>query len=100
MRFHIRGGASPTVILRGFKPHTDGDESKHASDVVVMRYARLDDGSWKAPRPEMRIRRAGPLQQRLTLAFRRLRRIRRRSRKPAAPALTIPEQPASEEAPV
>jgi hypothetical protein len=99
MRYHIRGGASPTVILRGYKAHPDGDESKHASDVVVMRYARLEDGAWKAPRPEMRLRRTGPLQQRLTLAFRRLRRIRRRGRRAAAPKIVLPEAPASEEAP-
>jgi hypothetical protein len=91
MRFHIRGGASPTVVLRGYKAHPDGDPSKHATDVVVMRYARLEDGTWKAPRPEMRLRRSGPLQQRLTLAFRRLRRMRRRGRK-AAPIAVAEEE--------
>jgi hypothetical protein len=94
MRFHIRGGAAPTIVLAGYKAKTDedGEPLKHAGDVVVMRYARLDDGTWKAPRPDMRLRRSGPLEQRLALAFRRLRRIRRRGRK-AAPRLDVPETP-------
>jgi hypothetical protein len=100
MRFHIRGGAAPTIILRDFKEKTDenGDPLKHASDIVVMRYARLEDGTWKAPRPDMRLRRTGPLQQRVTLAWRRLRR---RSRKPrVAPKVTleIPEETPAQDA--
>jgi hypothetical protein len=101
MRFHIRGGAVPTTVLPAFKAKTDenGEPLKHASDVIVMRYARLEDGTWKAPRPDMRLRRSGPLQQRLTLALRRLRRLRRRGRKAAMPAeiVEVPETP--EEAP-
>ena len=88
MRFHIRGGATPTVVFPNYKAPADGEVAKHASDVVVMRYARGEDGIWPTARPTMRIRRAGPLQQRITLAWRRLRRIRRRRRpgKPEAPA--------------
>ena len=82
MRFHIRGGATPTMILPGYKAPADGEVAKHASDVIVMRYARGEDGVWPTARPSMRIGRAGPLQQRVTLAWHRLRRIRRRSRRP------------------
>lgn len=82
MRFHIRGGAKPSMLLPGFKVLTEsGDEPKrHASDVVMMRYERGEDGVWPSERPRMRIRRAGPLQQRISLAWRRLRRIRRRKK--------------------
>lgn len=91
MRFHIRGGATPAAVLPGYKAPRDGAPSKHGSDVIVMRYARLQDGSWKAPRPEMRLRRSGPLQQRLTLAWKRLRHVRRRHRKtPAQDATETP----------
>ena len=84
MRFHVRGGATPTMVLPDYKapPEDHPESSRHASDVVVMRYARGEDGSWPAARPVMRIHRAGPFQQRLTLAFRRLRRLPRRPRRP------------------
>jgi hypothetical protein len=101
MRFHIRGGATPTIILRDFKEKTDenGDPFKHAGDVIVMRYARLEDGTWKAPRPEMRLRRTGPLQQRVTLAWRRLRRRSRKQRVASTVTLEIPgETPAQDAA--
>jgi hypothetical protein len=82
MRFHVRGGAKPTLLLPAYKAfeQADEDDPKHASDVVVMRYARGDDGIWPTARPTMRLRRAGPLQQRLALAWRRLRRIKGRRR--------------------
>ncbi|MGE0060332.1 MAG: hypothetical protein AB7P33_06740 [Dehalococcoidia bacterium] len=98
MRFHIRGGAAPTIVLPSYKAKLDaeGNPLKHASDVIVMRYARLEDGTWKAPRPDMSIRRAGPLQQRVTLAWHRLRRVRRRTRKATTPVSveTVEEAPA------
>lgn len=92
MRFHVRGGAKPSMLLPGYKalPRAEGETQRHASDVVVMRYERNEEGSWAAARPEMRIRRSGPLQQRLSLALRRVGRIRRRRRQPA------PEAPKSD----
>ncbi len=100
MRFHIRGGAAPTIVLPAYKAllDADGNPLKHASDVIVMRYARLEDGTWKAPRPEMSLRRAGPFQQRVTLAWHRLRRRARRSRK-AKVATSTPELDVAEETP-
>ena len=72
MRFHARGGASPARILTAYKQPDDGT-SKHGTDVVVMRYARDESGEWPAPRPEMRLRTAGPLQRQVARTLRRLR---------------------------
>lgn len=85
MRFHVRGGARPAMLLPGYKAAAGSEDEpqRHASDVVMMRYERDDEGSWAATKPEMRIRRAGPVQQRVSLAWRRLRRRvprRRRNR--------------------
>lgn len=83
MRFHVRGGAAPATVMPGYKAQARQEgamPARHASDVVVMRYVRDSEGSWPAAKPAMRIRRAGPLQQRISLAWRRLRRARRRSR--------------------
>jgi hypothetical protein len=63
MRFHARGGALPSGVLPGYK----GTEAapNGGADIVVMRYARAVDGSWPAARPEMRLRRRGPLYERM-----------------------------------
>ncbi len=72
MRFHARGGASPARTLPSYKD-PPGVPTKHGKDVVVMRYARDESGEWPAPRPEMRLRTMGPLQQQVNQALRRLR---------------------------
>jgi hypothetical protein len=78
MRFHARGGAVPARKLPGYKLGAgDAEANKHGTDVVVMRYARDENGEWPAPRPEMRLRSMGPLQLR---AARTLRRLKLRSR--------------------
>ena len=75
MRFHARGGARPAAYLPGYKVAPDGEPTKHGSDVVVMRYERDEQGAWPAARPEMRVRRSGPMQRRVALATRRLKRL-------------------------
>jgi hypothetical protein len=71
MRFHARGGASPSRMLQGYK-RPQGDATKHGEDIVVMRYARDESGEWPAPRPEMRLRSMGPMQRQVSQAARRL----------------------------
>jgi hypothetical protein len=72
MRFHARGGARPTIVLPGYKtPDPPTGATSHGHDVVVMRYERDPSGVWPAPRPEMRVRSMGPLQERLSRAVRR-----------------------------
>jgi hypothetical protein len=74
MRFHARGGANPTRILPGYKtPAPDATPTAHGQDIVVMRYARDDEGNWPAKRPPMRVRSVGPLQERMLRTGRRLR---------------------------
>jgi hypothetical protein len=75
MRFHARGGATASAYLVAFKQPPSGEGSGHGSDVVIMRYERNEDGAWPAARPEMRVHSSGPLQRRLTIATRRLRRL-------------------------
>lgn len=91
MRFHMRGGATPAAVLPGYRAMDSSEVSRHGSDVIVMRYARLDDGSWPVERPQMRLRRTGPVQQRLTLAWRRLRRVRRGGRRAKARRTPTPQ---------
>src|SRR5690606_31081594 len=59
MRFHVRGGATPAMLLPGYKAQVlvdpEDDQPRHAEDVVVMRYARGDDGAWPTTRPDMRL---------------------------------------------
>jgi hypothetical protein len=77
MRFHARAGAEATIILPGYKADAEAG-SKHGEDVVVMRYARDGWGEWPAPKPLMRLRSVGPMQERLTRTARRLRTLRLR----------------------
>ena len=81
MRFHGRGGATPSAYLPGYKQPANGETTSHGTDVVVMRYERDEAGAWPATRPEMRVRSSGPLQRRLTIATRRLRRLPGRGRR-------------------
>jgi hypothetical protein len=87
MRFHARGGANPARILGGYKsPSPDAVATEHGQDVVVMRYARDEDGAWPAKRPPMRVRSLGPIQER---ALRTGRRLRVRGLKAPRPKLTL-----------
>ncbi len=88
MRFHARGGASPSRILPGYKtPVPDARTTAHGQDIVVMRYARDDDGNWPAKRPPMRVRSLGPLQERM---LRTGRRLRVRGLKAPRPKISLP----------
>jgi hypothetical protein len=79
MRFHLKGGAAPTIVLRNYKPPAAGETpSVHGKDVVVMRYARDDEGHWPVPEPEMHTRRMGPVQLQVTYAARKLEHWSRR----------------------
>src|SRR5690606_24764028 len=105
MRFHARGGANPARLLPGYKTPAEGDpETNHGSDVVVMRYARDENGEWPAKRPPMRVRTVGPLQERILRTGRslkvrglkaprpNLRRIKRPSiHAPSIPSLRVGE---------
>lgn len=86
MKFHIRGGAQPASVLPGYKTPSEADAgaSSHGRDVSVMRYARDADGKWPAPRPEMRLRLLGPLEERLLSTALRLRFLSARSRRALA----------------
>jgi hypothetical protein len=85
MKFHQRGGAEPTVVLSGYKtPESSEGDSRHGTDVSVMRYEREEDGSWSAPRPEMRLRLLGPFEERLFSTALRLRFLSARSRRALA----------------
>lgn len=79
MKFHARGGAEPTVVLLKFKAPADRRRrgaGRHGSDVVVMRYVRDAEGNWSAPRPHMRLRSMGPIEQRLVHTADRLGSLR------------------------
>lgn len=77
MRFHAKGGAQPTIVLPAYKrPDADGPTS-HGSDIIVMRYARDEHGSWPVAAPAMRIHRTGPLQSRWNGTRRRIGRLQR-----------------------
>ncbi len=81
MRFHQRGGANPTRILPDYKVPADGESSlAHGHDIVVMRYERDENGVWPAKRPAMRLRRLGPLEERILRTGRsiKVRSLRRR----------------------
>ncbi|HEX5369472.1 MAG TPA: hypothetical protein VFY10_08670 [Dehalococcoidia bacterium] len=66
MRFHQRGGANPTRILPDYKVPANGESTlAHGRDIVVMRYERDESGAWPAKRPPMRLRRVGPLEERI-----------------------------------
>ncbi len=81
MKFHARGGAEPTIVLPGYKAPVSGDrDPKHGKDIVVMRYARNQDGDWPAPHPEMRLHSLGPFEERLLGTVRRLRQVSYRGR--------------------
>jgi len=87
MRFHGKGGALPTILLPGYKTAPDGVPTNHGADVIVMRYARDDDGRWPVDPPAMRLHRAGPLQRRL---MRTGRHLPPTQRPPAPSALRRP----------
>jgi hypothetical protein len=73
MRFHAKGGATPTILLQGFKTPAEGQTpSPHGQDVIVLRYSRDEDGNWPVPRPEMRTRSIGPVQRQASYAVKRL----------------------------
>jgi len=79
MRFHAKGGATPTLLLPGFKrPGADETPSPHGQDVMVMRYARDDEGHWSVPEPEMRTRSMGPMELQVTYAVKRLSALGKR----------------------
>ncbi len=91
MRFHVRGGAQPAVLLPAFKTPSRPDEaSRHGDDIAVMRYARDEHGAWPVERPEMRLRSMGPLEESLLRAVRRVRALGHGQPSP----LTTPLQPA------
>jgi hypothetical protein len=94
MRFHMRGGGEPVLLLPGYRAHSGAETHRHSDDVVVMRYERDGDGAWPSPCPPMRIRRAGPLQRHAARAIRGLHRLPRsfRSGKPAADSLSLWER--------
>jgi len=85
MRFHARAGAAPALLLPGYKA---GGGEGHGEDVVMMRYARDEAGEWPAPKPAMRLRSAGPMQERLSREARRLRSLR--VRRPVLRRLALP----------
>lgn len=88
MRFHARGGANPTRILKGYKtPAPDAPPTDHGQDIVVMRYERDEAGAWPAKRPAMRVRSVGPLQERV---LRTGRRLRVRGLKAPRPRIKLP----------
>jgi hypothetical protein len=69
MRFHARGGAVPSMLLPGYKTsEMESGGVSHGQDVIVMRYARDAEGHWPVARPEMRTRRMGPLESRVSQA--------------------------------
>ena len=72
-----RGGAEAALLLPGYKQGVEHEErARHGQDVVVMRYARDERGRWPALRPSMRLRRRGPIEQRLSrTAARTARRL-------------------------
>ena len=81
MRFHGKGGATPTIGLPGYKTPPEGESSGgHGYDIVVMRYARNDEGAWPVEAPQMRIHRVGPLQARWIGTRKGIGRLRRRIR--------------------
>jgi hypothetical protein len=81
MRFHGKGGARPAIRLHGYKTPPEGESSGgHGHDIVVLRYARDDDGAWPVAAPQMRIHRVGPLQARLIGTRKGIGRLRRRIR--------------------
>src|SRR4051812_2325154 len=81
MRFHGKGGAVPTIGLPGYKTPPEGESSGgHGHDIVVMRYARNDEGAWPVAAPQMRIHRVGPLQARWIGTRKGIGRLRRRIR--------------------
>jgi hypothetical protein len=81
MRFHGKGGALPTIGLPGYKIPSEGESSAgHGHDIVVMRYARNDEGAWPVEAPQMRIHRVGPLQARWIGTRKGIGRLRRRIR--------------------
>jgi hypothetical protein len=81
MRFHGKGGATATILMPAYKTPPEGASSgEHGHDVVVMRYARGDEGAWTVEAPEMRIHRVGPLQARWNGTRRGFGRLRRRIR--------------------
>jgi hypothetical protein len=80
MRFHAKGGATPTLLLPSFKRPLEGETpSPHGQDVIVMRYARDEDGQWSVPQPEMRTRSMGPMEIQVTYAVKRLSALSKRS---------------------
>jgi hypothetical protein len=80
MRFHAKGGATPTLLLPDYKHPAEGEmHSPHGQDVTVMRYARDDEGQWSVPAPEMRTRSMGPMEMQVTYAVKRLSALGLRS---------------------
>ena len=88
MRFHARGGANPSRILLNYKtPAADATPTAHGRDIVVMRYARDENGAWPAKRPPMRVRSLGPLEERV---LRTGRSLRVRALKAPRPKISLP----------
>lgn len=94
MRFHSRGGANPARLLPAFKTRPpDLPQTAHGEDVIVMRYARDENGAWPAKRPPMKLRSLGPIEERMLKTGRRLRVRRPKLRLPRIRSLHAPGLP-------